>query len=113
MTGARGNRKGKDFERAVVNYLNDELDRTDIRREQAGHTRDLGDIRGIAGWTLECKNRKNISDAVRVGVDEAAIEAEHAGTTLYAAIVKRPNKPVGDAYVVMPLHRYAELLRMS
>jgi hypothetical protein len=43
-------------------------------------------------------------------MDEAAKESENAGTRWHAAIIKRRNRNVKDAYVVMPLWMWAEFI---
>jgi hypothetical protein len=74
-----------------------------------GGTRDRGDIAGVLGWTLEAKNAQALD--LSGALTEAHFEAQHAGTRWYAAILKRRRRPTGDAYVVMPLHLFADLLR--
>ncbi len=44
-------------------------------------------------------------------IDEAAKEAANAGAAWYVAILKRRRKPTADAYVVLPLYLFAELVR--
>jgi len=44
-------------------------------------------------------------------INEAAKEAANAGARWYAAVLKRRRKPTADAYVVLPLHLFAELVR--
>lgn len=101
-------RKGTAFETAVVNYLRAEGHAAAERRALNGRL-DRGDIAGIAGWTLECKAERTIDLAGYMG--EAKAEAVNAGTELYAAVVKRRGKQTGDAYVVMPLAVFVEILK--
>jgi hypothetical protein len=72
---------------------------------------DKGDIAGLPGWTLECKAEKQIGLAAYV--DEARVEAANAGTRRFAAIVKRRQKGVSEAYVIMPLSQFAEMIVSS
>lgn len=92
-------RKGTAFEIDVVRYLCDQGHPVE-RRALQGRL-DKGDIAGLPGWTLECKNEKTISLAQYV--EEARQEALNAGTDHFAAVVKRRGKGVSEAYVVLPL----------
>lgn len=98
-------RKGSDFEKAVAEYLAAHGHPLAERRVQGG-TKDRGDIAGVIGWTLECKNERSIDLAG--AVDEAEVEAANADTRWFAAIIKRRNKSVSEAYVVVPLRKFAE-----
>jgi hypothetical protein len=101
---------GTRWETRVVSYLARWW--SDICRRELTGRLDKGDIRnGPEGWTLECKAeaRINLPRYLR----EAKVEAENAGNPLYAAIVKnRRGKlstgSVEDAFVVMPLHLWAD-----
>lgn len=100
-------RKGTAFETAVVRYLQDQGFGACERRALSGKN-DRGDIAGLDGWTLECKAEKAISLASYV--DEAQVEAVNSGTDLFAAVVKRRGKGVAEAYVVLPLQVFVNLL---
>jgi len=107
MTSANKAR-GSQFERDVVKYLQEHGFPLAERRYGAGLREDKGDIRGVP-VTLECKNHAQIS--LSQFLDEALIEAKHAGTKLGAAVIKRRGKGTKDAYVVMSLEQYTELLK--
>jgi hypothetical protein len=97
--------KGTRFERDVADVLADlfpGVDRQVLRGKQ-----DRGDIANVPGWTLECKAEKEIDLAGYMR--EAELEAKNAKTPYFAAIVKRRNKSVADAYVVMPLWLWLSL----
>lgn len=101
--------KGTAFETAVVNYLHEHGFPLSERRTLSGQ-HDKGDIAGVIGWTLECKNRKTLD--LSGAVDEARKEAGNARTSWYAAIIKRPRKgDAGEAYVVMPLSVFCDYIR--
>lgn len=102
------NRKGPDFERLVANFWKDAGFLWADRKVKTGAA-DQGDITGIADWTLETKDTKTID--LPGAVDEAMIEAANAGTHWFAAIIKRRRKNVRDAYVVMPLWLFVELVK--
>lgn len=111
------NRKGSTFERALVDYLRNHGFPFAERAYGAGRPDDRGDIDGIVGWVIEAKNHKTLELAR--WCDEAAKEATTghpwpAGAGLlrrpWAVIAKRRNRPISDAYVVMPLEQFARLV---
>jgi hypothetical protein len=83
--------KGDAFERLIISYLRDEFG-NHLSRPRAGATHDLGDIAGIPDWSFELKCRADLHDAVRLGLNDLAIEQANAGTTYGAVIVKRVGK---------------------
>ncbi len=106
----RAKQKGTAFETAVVRYLSAETGAWVERRALAG-AEDKGDLIGdgcLSEWCLELKDHKQINLAGFV--DEAEAEGRNAGSRWFAAIVKRRNKGVKDAYVVMPLWLWTELI---
>lgn len=100
-------RKGSTFERAVVEYLADHGFPQAERRVSNG-TKDRGDVAGIKGWVLEVKNCARIDLAGFMA--EAKAEAANAGVDRYAAVVKKRQHGVADAYAVVPFWLLAELL---
>lgn len=66
---------------------------------------DKGDLYGLHGWTLQCRDTARIDLAG--AVDDARKQAANAGTRFFAAIVKRRRKGVEEAYVVMPAEVWA------
>ena len=102
--------KGTAFETAVARFLAEETGAWVERRALSGNA-DKGDLLGdgvLADWCLEVKNHKSIDLASFV--DQAETEARNAKSKWFAAIVKRRNKNVKDAYVVMPLWMWTELI---
>lgn len=106
----RSKARGTAWETAVVRYLNDHGFPHVERRSLRGG-RDRGDIAGIPGLVLECKDEKTIELAGYL--DELMTETANADTEHGAVIVKRRRRPVGDGYAVMDLARYAVLLKMA
>lgn len=100
--------KGSQWERDVVAFLVESGFPDAERRYGAGMQQDKGDIRGVPGITLECKNQKSINLAQFV--EEAEIEAQHNKTKYGAAVIKRRNKSTGEGYVVMSLQQFVQLL---
>jgi hypothetical protein len=101
--------KGTRFETAVVDWLK-AAGFPWVERRALNGSRDRGDISGIPGVVLELKNQQRITLAE--WVDEAQHEANNAGAPIWAVIAKRKGKGnPGDAYVVMNLATFAELVR--
>ena len=104
MSGAKSRRKGRAWENTVTAWLRNNgfpsVERNEYLNAQAG------DILGIPGWSLECKNGARIELAA--WTDQAATQAETAGAEHYAVIAKRKGTTdAGKAYVVMPLEVFA------
>ena len=102
-------RKGSGFERDVVAYLQANGHPFAERAYGAGRPDDRGDIDGIVGFTIECKNHARLELAA--WCDEAALERENGRRAFWAVIFKRKQKPISAAYVVLDLATFAELLR--
>jgi hypothetical protein len=100
--------KGSTFERAVAAYLQTHGHREAERAYGAGRPDDRGDIAGVAGWVLECKNHARFELAA--WCDEAVAEAKNARAPRWAVIHKRRRKGVADAYVTIDLATFAELV---
>jgi hypothetical protein len=101
-------RKGSQFERDVAAYLRDHGHPFAERAYGAGRPDDRGDIDGIVGWTLEVKNVRALDLAGWSG--EAEAEAHNARHPNWAVVFKRRHRPTGDAYVLLDLATFAELL---
>ena len=104
---AKSRRKGRVWNNAVVNWLRDNgfpsAERTEYLDAQTG------DILGIPGWSLECKNGQRTELAA--WVDQSTEQAETAGVPYHAVIHKRKGVgDVGKAYVTMPLDVFANWL---
>ena len=99
--------KGTAFERAVATYFV-EHGWPDVDRAPLRGNLDRGDLVGIPGWVLELKAHKSIDLGGYMA--EVAVERVNAGVEWGAAIVKRRGKSIGDAYVVMDLSQFVELL---
>ena len=100
-------RRGTAFETAVVTFLRGH-GFPDAERRVCNGTKDRGDVAGVKGWTLECKAERALD--VAGALTEAKAEAVHAGTDRYAAVIKRRSHAIADAYVVIPLKTFAELV---
>jgi hypothetical protein len=107
--GASPRAKGNRFENGVVDYLRG-AGFPQAARCLAGATADRGDISGVPGIVLECKNANRLDLAGWMA--EARREAENAGLPRFAVIGKRRGiADVAESYAVVPLWLLAELLR--
>ena len=107
MTGAMSRRKGAAFEVAVANWLKGI---GVVHAERRGvHTDDRGDIDGIPGVIIECKN---VNSAIQPAwLDQAEAARRHVGAELAVVITKRRgHASADDALVVMSMSSLALLL---
>jgi Holliday junction resolvase len=102
-------RKGDTFERDVVAYLREQGFPYVERAYGAGRPDDIGDIDGIPGWCIECKDHKTLRLAE--WVDEVRREQAQAGAEFGVVVAKRRQRPIGQAYVVMELEQLVRLLK--
>jgi hypothetical protein len=99
--------KGDAWERAVVAELRACGHPHAERAYRLGVHDDRGDVNGIVGWLLECKDCAR--HELGVWMDEAKSEAERNAVTP-ALVVKRKRAPASRAYVVLELATFARLL---
>lgn len=102
--------KGTRFEVAVRDYLK-ERGINAYRPAQEGF-KDVGDIGGVSPFAVQCKDYRNLADALRDGVDGVQVQKGHAGEPLGVAVIKRPRKGVAEAYVVMRLADFADVVQL-
>jgi hypothetical protein len=101
--------KGSAFEREVVRVLREHGHPHAARAYGAGRPRDVGDVSGVPGFTVEVKACRALDLAG--WADEAAREAVNVGAgTVPVVVAKRRGRPAEDAYAVMPLSHFAELV---
>ncbi|XTZ17066.1 hypothetical protein ACQSSU_06715 [Micromonospora echinospora] len=92
-------KKGTGWESAVVVFLR-ENGAPHAERRTLNGAKDRGDIAGIPGLVIECKNEKTITPAAYV--DETETERANDGARVGVAWVKRRGKTSpGDGYVLM------------
>jgi len=109
MSGAASRRKGSTWERAVVAFLREHGHSCAERAYGAGRPDDVGDVDGLPGWVIECKDHQRLDLAT--WCDEAASEAANVpGGASWAVVAKRRGKGPGDAYVLTDLATFAEVL---
>jgi hypothetical protein len=101
--------KGSAFEREVVRVLREHGHPHAERAYGAGRPRDVGDVSGVPGFAVEVKACRALDLAG--WADEAAREAVNVGAgTVPVVVAKRRGRPAEDAYAVMPLSHFAELV---
>lgn len=108
MTAAK--RKGTAFETALVAELHKHGWRHAERRALAGQ-HDRGDIAGIPRVVIEAKNCAKIDLAG--WTTELIAEMRNDGAITGAVVAKRRGRSVSDAYAIMPLHVYLNLLKRA
>lgn len=103
--------KGATYERDVVAYFKDN-GRPHMERRLGGMAADKGDLNGIPGVVIECKNRKDFDLAGYMAQLEQEIAT--AGAETGVVIIKRRGvTDVGQHYALLPVARWAELLLES
>lgn len=106
--GAASRTKGAQYERDVVNHLK-ARGRLHIERRISGMDKDTGDINGIPGVVIECKNRKAIDLAGFC--DQLAAEMAEADADHGVVIVKRAGvADVGRHYAVTTVDGWLDLM---
>ena len=103
-------RKGDTFERSIVDYLRTQGYNVD--RTRAGWADDRGDIHGINGFTIECKNHRTLT--LPQWIRELLAECSNAGNDLGAVVHKRTGTTEpGEQYATLPLWMLVRLLRKA
>ena len=106
---SRNKQKGTAFETLVVRWLAEHGFPYAERRSLSG-VNARGDISGIVGIVIECKNHKTLSFSE--WLEEAAIERDNANADYGIVVAKRKNKgDAADQYAVMRLEDLARLLK--
>ena len=101
-------RKGRAWETAIVRYLAEE----GIPARHVAQTgqSDAGDVHGVSPFVIQAKDRKDVLNGLREGLDGVQRQAAVAGEPFGVVVSKRARKPVGEAYVAMRLETFRALL---
>jgi hypothetical protein len=99
--------KGSKWELDVARYFNERGFPEVERRYGAGATLDKGDINGVKDTVVEAKNWAKIS--LSTIMDETLVEQKNAKKKFGIAVIKRRNKNVSQAYVMMTLENWIDL----
>lgn len=103
-------RKGTQWEVDVRDFINARsTNLSPLYRPAQEGFRDTGDLHGAWPFTIQCKDWRDVTGAIREGLDGARKQAVNAGTPLSVAVVKRARKPVAESYVVMTLEQFVEV----
>jgi len=102
---AQGTRFETDVERVLK-----EAGLRAVKPRQAG-VYDVGDIWLEDDIILQAKAWKDIASALREGTAGAQDQAVHARRRFGVAVIKKPRGAIKDAYVAMPLHVFADLIK--
>ena len=105
--------RGKVFEREVVDVLRRHGFPDAERVLRMGAHADHGDIAGVPGFYLDCKDHGTFTLAA--WMDEVHADAEHAsgyfgGLLIPAVVVKRRGKAPARAYVVLELADFTDVV---
>lgn len=101
-------RKGDEAEREIAAVLGQLLG-LDVRRMLgAGRQDDVGDLHGIPGVCAEVKNYRDVTAAIRDGLNDLDREQPNSGEPFGVVFVRRPG---GRWVAVMDLTRWADLYR--
>ena len=109
MSGKSSRDKGARWERSVTNWL---ISRGWIHAERrpGGMPIDRGDILGIGGVLVECKDHATLSLSAWVDQAERAA-ARFPGSPPFVVIAKRKGRIyVGDSYAITTADTFARLL---
>lgn len=105
-------RKGSQYERDVAKWLVSNGYACAERAYGAGRHDDVGDIDGISGVVVECKNEKKID--LSGYLKELDNEMTHADAeTGVVLIKKRGTTNVSESYAVMPAQLWVDLLKQA
>jgi hypothetical protein len=98
--------KGTKFESEVCAYLR--ARGLEVERRALTGTQDRGDIAGIPGWVIECKNQNTSNWAE--WMDETERERRNARTDFGLLVVRRRLKIIEQAYAVLPLKQAVSII---
>ena len=105
-------RKGSQYERDVVKWLVANGYPCAERAYGAGRHDDVGDIDGIDGVVIECKNEKKFR--IPQYLQELEDEMIHADAeTGVVLIKKRGTSNISESYAVMPAELWVNLLKQA
>lgn len=103
-------RKGTDWEVALAEFFNSEgTFLQEVFRAPDWGVADKGDFTNTRDFVVQAKNWKAIDLAKFC--DDVRTQMRNAGKRWGAAVVKRRNKGVSSAYVVMSLDVFADLIK--
>jgi Holliday junction resolvase len=109
--GKAARRKGNAWENEVTKAFQANGFRAASRLASPGEKRDIGDIGGIPGFTIECKNHKEYKFGL--WIDQLKHAMARSATRWGAVVVKRRMVGVRGAMVVMEFDLFVDLIRQA
>lgn len=103
---SKAKQKGTSYETEVVRFLQSQG--FTVERRAMNGARDRGDITGLPGQIVECKNHQTLQ--LGAWCTEAEREAATDGHDHWVVVHKRRMKSVAESYVTMPLWLWAEMM---
>lgn len=104
---SKAKQKGTAWERRVVDHLAANGFPYAERRALEG-TNDRGDVSGLPGVVIECKNAKRVELAG--WMDEAVAEKKNAKASVGVVVFPRRNHAIGRAFVVMEMDQFIQMI---
>lgn len=100
--------RGTAFERAVRRFLLDH--HIDAYKPAEQGLEDSGDIHGVTPFVVQAKDWHHVTSAINAGLAGAAKQKQVAGELYGAAIVARRDRPVREAYVVLTMEDFVDII---
>lgn len=100
--------RGADFEREVRRFLQDHD--IDAYKPAEQGLRDSGDIHGVTPFVVQAKDWQNATGAINAGLEGVAMQKGEAGEDYGAAIVRRRGRTVREAYVVLSMEDFVDIV---
>jgi hypothetical protein len=100
--------KGTRWESAIVDFLRGRG--IEARRAVQNGRLDDGDIHGIGPFVGQAKAYRDLATGLRLGTAGAERQKDEAGERWGVLFLKAPRRPVSEAYAVMRMETFAEVL---
>lgn len=107
MTGRKSKALGYSYEVAVSQFLKPEYPRVKRNGNQYG-PKDRGDLCGVPGWTIQCKN--TAQDRWAEWFKDTIVQAVNNKTRWWVVVRKARGKNVKESLFVMSLEKGLELI---
>lgn len=101
-------KRGAAFELAVRRFLMDHD--IDAYKPAEQGLSDSGDIHGVTPFVVQAKDWQNVTSAINAALAGVARQKKYAGETYGAAIVARAGRPAREAYVVLSMEDFVDIV---
>lgn len=98
--------KGTAWEVKVRDYLNGRAMPWEVYRPAQEGFRDTGDLHGLPFFAIQCKDWRDVTSALREGIDGVQTQKAHYGRPLGVNIVKRARVGAQRGYAAMTLEDF-------